>query len=306
MTDVIIVPRVQTETETIRSPISKCGDNWWKDVRVRASYKKTDVAYRTLPSLGDPQQVEHLDLGFPEEIVGDQDRVIVFVAEHLDKLSDRQRKNIEVMLGRVSAYLADAETIRRLWATGLTTSTLGPIPPWPLNGQPQGPVNGNIEEGHKKDSERWKRLILGALRNLRCAEEVVKKATIRARNKDRHTEGRVFGQGGVAPQDGGNGGQEPRKGRFSPFVPPTPLETHIDEGDLEEGEIDLEGEAPVAEEPPVDEEAPVDEEPFEEEDFVDEGEVIVRPSTPAKKKKKDNTLLIAGAAAFGVLALSKG
>ena len=300
MTDVIIVPRVQTETETIRSPISKCGDNWWKDVRVRASYKKTDVAYRTLPSLGDPQQVEHLDLGFPEEIVGDQDRVIVFVAEHLDTLSDRQRKNIEVMLGRVSAYLADAETIRRLWATGFTTSTLGPIPPWPLNGQPQGPVNGNIEEGHKKDSERWKRLILGALRNLRCAEEVVKKATIRARNKERHGEGRVFGQGGVAPQDGGNnGGQEPREGKFTPFVPPTPREAHIDEGDLEEGEIDLEEPIVDAEEP-FEEEGVVDGE-FEEE-FVDDDEF---KEVPAKKKKKDNTLLFAGAAAFGVFALSK-
>ena len=312
MAEVTIVPRVKTETQTIQSPISACGDNWWKDVRIRCSYKGTDIAFRTLPSLGEPMQVESIDPEFLDEIRGDIERVAIFVAEHLDELSDRQKGNIEKLLARATAYVADAELIWKFWASGFTIPGDGQIPPWPLNGQPKGSINGNIEEGHKKDADKWKRLVRAALRNLRCAEEVAKKATIRLRNKLRHQQGRRFagnGLGGLAPEDpeNGNGGPVFKQAAFSPATPDPDEEG---DSELQGGEIDLEEEPIIDEEEEElaetdeDPELPPDPEPPEEPippPIVDEDP---EPKAPPKKKK-DNTLLIAGAAALGVLALSK-
>ncbi len=307
MTEAIIVPRVKTETETIHSPISKCGDNWWKDVRVRCPYLGTDTAFRTLPSLGDPGQVEHLDPEFLEEMLVDHARITKFVSRKLNKLSDQQRQNIAALLNRAAAYIRDAKTIWQFWATGFSTTNAGKIAAWPLNGHPYGQINANIEEGHAKDVEKWRRLVRAALRNLRCAEEVVKKATIRLRNKERH-KGRVFsGIGGLAPDAGNGGGEIPKRMTFVPTdTSPEDEEEEPLDDELEEGEIDLE-EEPIdgGEEstpPPIPEE---EEQPVEEE--IEEVEEDVVETAPAsKKKKKDNTLLIAGAAALGILAFSKG
>jgi len=316
MAEVSIVPRVKTETQTIQSPISKCGDNWWKDVRIRCPYKGTDVAFRTLPSLGEPSQIESFDLEFLDEMLGDHERIVLFVAEHLAEMTNAQRGNIEKMLARAAAYIADARQIWNFWSIGFTTPGSGQIPAWPLGGQPKGPINGNIDEGHQRDGEKWKRLIRAALRNIRCAEEVAKKATIRLRNQERHKQGRVFGVNGLAPTDdeGGGGGVTVKKMKFVPATPtPDPGEG---ESELEEGEIDLEEEPILEEDGPLFEEEPetIPEtatdpalEPEVEEEFEEEFEEEVEeaPAPPAKKKKKDNTLLIAGAAALGVLALSK-
>lgn len=300
MSEVIIVPRVKTEAETIHSPVSACGDNWWKDVRIRSPYKGTDLAFRTLPSLGEPSQVEQIDPEFLREMRGDLDRIGLFVSTHLEQLSDRQRRNIQTMLDRAAVYIDDAETIWNMWAAGFTTTTGGQVPPWALNDRPKGGINANIEEGHKRDVDKWKKLVRSALRNLRCAEEVAKKATIRARNKERHQQGRRFGSNGLGL--GGTNGV--KKAQLTPV-------SIIPEASLQEGEIDLEeepipDEGPVLDEEPIDEE-PVDEEPIEEEPVIPEESEPESDTSPARpaKKKKDNTLLLAGAAAFGVLALSK-
>lgn len=294
MADVIIVPRVKTEIHKIHIPISKCGDNWWKDVRVRAPFKGTDRAYRTLPSLGEPSQVEHVDPEFLEEILGDHERVTKFVEKHFNTLSDRQRKNVSLMLDRCKHYIAAATLIWKSWASGFTTSNVGQVPPWPLNGQPKGAINGNIEEGHKRDVERWKKLVRAALRNLRCAEEVAKKATIRARNRRRHKEGRRYGGVGeaIAAQDHGMS------------YAPAPTEPPPPEDELDEGEIDLESLPTIGIDLSEDEDPTIAEEPL----FEEEAEAIeieeTLPPAPAKKKK-DNTLLVAGAAALGVLVLAR-
>ena len=284
MSEASIVPRVKTETETIQSPISKCGDNWWKDVRVRCAYKGTDLGYRTLPSLGDPAQVEHIDQHFIEEMRGDRDRIAKFVEAHLDKLSDRQRENIRAMIYRANAYMDDAELIWRFWASGFSTPRAGEAPPWPLNGVPQGQVNENIEEGHQRDVDKWKRLIRAALRNLRCAEEVAKKATIREHNKERRKEGRRFGTNGIGgmapgPDNGDDEDEELPKAQFVPIdvdpepggattFDPGPEPGEDDEDELEEGDIDLEEEPDPGEPPPV---VP-EEEPEEEEEIIEEEE----------------------------------
>ena len=177
------IPRVRTEALKIRYPISRCGDNWWKDVRVRAPHDDADAAHRTLPSLGSVDQVEAIDPEFPQEMVEDFKRIRAFAKRHASDMSAKQKANIQEMLDRAKLYINDAQTVWEFWAKGFTTPTIGQVPPWPLNGKPQGPVGQEIEEGHLKDREKWQALVLAALRNMRCAEEVAKKATIRAFNR---------------------------------------------------------------------------------------------------------------------------
>jgi len=289
MTEVRIVPRVRTETQTIKTPVSKCGDNWFKAVRVRAPYKGTDMAFRTLPSLGDPGQVEGFDPMFIEEIQGDHGRIADFAHGHADTLTSKQRANVQTMLDRAARYLIDAAGIAAAWASGFATTRAGSIPAWPLNGHPKGAVNNLTEEGHRRDQDKYKKLVRSALKNLRCAEEVSKKATIRNRNKMR-SRGRRFGevqQGSFNPVEPMPGNSipgldipEPVSAEFNPIEPvSTELDPQADsDAELEEGDIVL------------------DEEP------ADEIEEDQAPATAAKKKK-DNTLLFAGAAALGFLAL---
>lgn len=213
MVEVTIVPRVKTETATIHSPISKCGDNWWRDVEVRMPYRGVDTAYRTLPSLGDPYLIETFDADFLEDISANRERVREFAIKVARVLSDRQRKNIDTMLRRAAQYVRDAKKIHSTWARGFQTTKLGKVPAWPFGGQPQGGINGNIEEGHARDGERYKQLVRAALRNVRCAEEVAKKGTIRDRNKNTYkgvhssNRGAVFGNLGF--QTGGSEDAEP-------------------------------------------------------------------------------------------------
>ena len=82
MTEARIVPRVRTETESIKTPVSKCGENWFQPVRIRAPYKGTDLAFRTLPSLGEPGQIESYDPLLLEEIAGDCKRIAEFTRVH--------------------------------------------------------------------------------------------------------------------------------------------------------------------------------------------------------------------------------
>jgi hypothetical protein len=271
MSDGSIVPRARTETDKIRSPISRCGDNWWKTVKVRSPYKGLNVAFRRLPPLGEPVQLEHMYSGFPEELMGDHARIVAFAEKNLDAMSDKQRSNVEMMLDRASRYVADAVRIQEAWHRGFATSRFGEVPSWPLGGKPSAQPNGAIEEGHARDSDAWKKLVRAALRNLRCAEEVVKKSTILRRNKqiwsERNGHGARFGVtvGGLSRLSAGD-----------------PDNIIVDEGeDIERGRISLdEGADDPA--PPVDE-----------------------PSEVAPTKKKDNTMMIVAAVGLGALILMK-
>lgn len=159
------------------------------EIRIRCPYKGTDTAFRTLPSLGSPSQVESMDPEFLDEIVGDYDRIYLFVLNHLDDMNESQRFNAEKMLSRAISYVNDARKIWNFWNSGFSISNYGKIPPWPLNGRPLAAIDENIEAGHKRDGERWRKLIRASLQNLRCAEEVAKKATIRHHNKQIHFRG---------------------------------------------------------------------------------------------------------------------
>jgi len=305
MTEVRIVPRVRTETQAIKSPVSKCGDNWFSAVKIRSPYKKTDIAYRTLPSLGDPSQIENFEEGFIEEIRGDHERITAFVQENARALTPRQQANIRRMLGRAARYLIDARAIAMAWSTGFATTSAGTIPAWPLGGRPNGAVNDLMEEGYHRDQEKYKQLLRASLRNLRCAEEVAKRSTIRARNKMR-SRGRAFANiaeaeygpiaseaktASINPAGGKTASINPMDATDSGFdataTPSMPPPIDGEDDELEDGDIVLDETAPdPAEDDAIQEEAPIEE-----------------PTKPAKGKKKDNTLLIAGAAALGFMAL---
>lgn len=299
MVEVTFVPRVKTETATIHSPVSKCGDNWWRDVKVRAPYKGVDKAYRTLPSLGEPSQIERFDAEFPDEISVDLERVRDFAIKNSAKLSDLQRKNVNKMLKRAARYLGDARTIQRTWARGFSATRIGKIPAWAFGGQPQGGINKNIEEGHARDAERWKQLIRAALRNVRCAEEVAKKATIRDRNKQTQ-KGRAYAA-------------SPETTRADPGE--DDLDVEITSATIDPSRITGIKRATIRvdddriELPPEEEDElggiVVEDDELEEGDIDLEDDTDTRESTKAPKKKKDNTILIAGAAAIGILALGK-
>lgn len=295
MADVIFVPRVKTAAATIESPISRCGDHWWRDVRIRSPYKGVDVAHRTLPSLGDPEQVESLDPEFLNEIEADRDRIAMFASEHSADLSDSQRASVELLMRRATAYLSDSKKIQDLWSSGFSTSSQGPVPPWPLHGLPKGPINSNIEEGHRRDSDKWKKLVRATLRNLRCAEEVAKKATIYQYNKNKRIYGRRFGTNIPSMDTGGNMKAMPSLPKFStnkkfkvaiPGSPEPSLGTEFGPG-----------------------EPPIPEEMFNPQASGEpelEPESLTEPAAPPRVHKKDSSLLLAGVAVLGVFALSKG
>lgn len=260
MTQSAIIPRVRTGIDRIHAPISRCGDHWWESVRIRSAHKSIDQAFRTLTSLGDRTQVDDCDTGFTKEISADLSCITAFIENNASSMGPRQRKNIKLMLQRTEDYIAAAESISRLWASGFSTPNADAVPAWPLNGSPQGQVSVAIEKGHERDCEKWKKLVVAGLRNLRCAEEVAKKASIRARNKE-ISEGRKYGAVSMESSE-----SAPASGHEGVGLKP--------HSSLHTGDISLDG-----------------------------GSTVQKSTAPAEKS--DNTMLLVGAAAVGMLLLSK-
>ena len=299
MANIILVPRVKTKAATIESPISRCGDYWWRDIRIRNPYKGIDAAHRTLPSLGDPDQVESLDPDFLDEIAIDHNRIAEFISRNSAALTDSQRIGIELLMRRATIYLSDSKKIQKLWSSGFSTSSRASVPSWPLHGHPNGPINSNIEEGHRRDSDKWKKLVYSALKNLRCAEELVKKASIYEYNKERRIYGRRFGTNPppamFAPTpkklltpslDTGTILGDPLTPSLDPLTPSLdPLTPSLDPLTPS-----LDPLTPSPGEPPTH---------FGEYDHESTDHAT-------RSRKKDNTLLLAGIAAFSALAFSKG
>jgi len=179
----LIIPRVLTKTNVIRTPRSKCGDNWHLTVRVRSASGNTDLVHADLPSLGDPSLVSSFDLMFIDEVRGDIERISNLVGSIRSILSPRQMATISEMIQRAKCYVGDAQKIAKLWNIGFATMRFGTVPAWPLGGQPKGRVNASIEEGHSRDEMKYKRLMNSALQNLRCAEEFDQKVHLKEKNR---------------------------------------------------------------------------------------------------------------------------
>lgn len=178
------IPRVWTKTKKIHSPISRCGDNWAKRVKIRAPYKDIDVGFRKLPPLGSSDQIRYFDDDFVNELNGDSKRIREFIHQHDSVLHEKQRINLHRMMDRADQYITDATRIQNTWAEGFSTPSHGQLLPWPLGTSSMEGTKEELLEGHSRDEKKWQKLVRGALKNLRCSEELAKKATVHHRNKE--------------------------------------------------------------------------------------------------------------------------
>jgi len=331
------IPRVKTEATSVESPKSKCGDNWDKNIKVRNPYKGVDKFARSLLSLAEVDLVNARDGELPAQLDWERSRVKKLLGDHKSILNTEQRINIEKYLSRAQVYLADAEKIQKLWASGFATAGYGVVDAFAINinasdigggfcvNKPPGykakseyefncPTHEELQ-GHSKDAEKWGALVLAAMKNIRCAEEVIRKAEVLQLNRVEwektapESQFDVVGslkapavqagvepipkEAGVSPKQevviGGLVGGEMPAGGIS---------------DFEEPEFVPGADLPTAEDLPVPGERMEDDEEVGE--GVLEGEQERLPAPPApKKKKKKGIVPLAVAAGVGALLLIK-
>lgn len=199
------IPRVKTEATNVESPKSKCGDNWDKNVKIRNPYKGVDKFVRSLLSLAEADLVSERDDGIVGQLEWERARVKKMRGDHKSVLNSEQRKNIDAYLERAQLYIKDATKIQNLWASGFATAGYGVVEILPINinvsdigngfcmNKPPGyRAKGQYEfncpkleevQGHQKDADKWGILIVAAMKNIRCAEEVIRKAEVLRLNK---------------------------------------------------------------------------------------------------------------------------
>lgn len=321
------IPRAQTThgtTDTVL-PQSLCGQNWFQSIQVKNAYKGYNKESRTLASLGTKEQFYAREEGVTEQIEAERKRVMVLRHEHFPSLlSSTQKTNIDKYLERARLYIEDAESLEDAWRAGFvfwagsSGSSQATVMPFPLSIDLGDIQNGfcinnyghkaknqweancpTVEEhaGHDKDAEKWQKLMVAAVINIRCAEEVIRKAEVKEANRLAKP---AIGSFAPEPKGPGIGGikavplpaipvpmptipQEPVS--MTPvFKPTVEVSLDTDEG-AADGVIDEAG----------DEDVP--------DDMVEEdGEGALEDAGPSKKKKKSNAPLIA-AAGIGALLL---
>lgn len=323
------IPRAKTKhgtTETIL-PQSLCGQNWFLDVNVRSPYQGYDKAERMLPALGIKTEVASRKEGLIDEFMAERDRVAGLRQQFHSLLTTSQKQNIDKYLDRAKIYIEDAEWLENAWRNGFIPFGADPVAAFPLSldlediGQNEFCVNNfgyksqnpfepdcpTAEEaaGHNKDADKWRKLMVGAIINIRCAEEVIRKAEVKEENRLNKPDFGSISQVPVVPPSVGPGGiQAPKPPEHtlpSPmptpmptipgqsadepiemgFQPTIPTSTSVDLGDDADADAVLEGEG----------EAP--------EDVVNEG----GSGALETKRKKKSALPIVAAAGIGALLL---
>ena len=201
------IPRVKTQAIIVESPKSRCGDNWDKNVKVREPFKGVDAFFRNMLSLGERSQLTARDPDFVEQLEWEWARVKKLRGDLAQFLNAAQRKNLDTYLGRAEIYLADSKKIQASWKVGFSTKDFGQVMTFPIDvnfadigggfctihgpgykakksGEFDCPTQEEIV-GHNKDAEKWKVLVEGVVKNLRCSEEVMRKSEVLALNRNR-------------------------------------------------------------------------------------------------------------------------
>lgn len=205
------IPRAKTThgtTDTVL-PQSLCGQNWFQSIQVKNAYKGYNKESRTLASLGTKAQLSGREEGSTEQIEAERKRVMVMRHEHFPSLlSTSQRTNIDKYLERARLYIEDAVSLEDAWRGGFTfwggTEDQRDVMPFPLSIDLEGIQNGfcinnfghkaknqweancptaDENAGHNKDAEKWQKLMVAAVINIRCAEEVIRKAEVKEANR---------------------------------------------------------------------------------------------------------------------------
>lgn len=181
--DKMPTPRVKTKSTSVESPRSRCGDNWDKNIKVRNPYRGVDRYFRNMLSLAEQHLVASHDDEIPGQLELERKRVKKLQGDKATLLSLPQRRNVDRYLENAKMYIEDAAKIQRMWSNGFITDHYGSVDPLPINVTPAPGVCFEARKGHEKDSLKWTSLILSSLKNIRCAEEVIRKAEVLKMNK---------------------------------------------------------------------------------------------------------------------------
>jgi len=204
------IPRVKTVATSVESPQSLCGENWDKNVQVRQPYKGTDEFFRDMLSLGEKTQLQSRDPELIEQTKWELNRVKKLLAQLRDRLDAGQSARVDTYLARARTYLNDAQKLQASWKLGFETKSYGKVMPFALHitfaeigdgfcvtkgpgykAQASGEFDCPTKEeivGHDKDAQKWKVLVGAALKNIRCSEELMRKAEVFSLNKNYHVE----------------------------------------------------------------------------------------------------------------------
>ena len=329
------IPRVKTEATSVESPKSKCGDNWDKNIKVRNPYKGVDKFARSLLSLAEVDLVNARDDELPAQLELERARAKKLRGDHKSILNSEQRANVDKYLGRAQVYLKDAAKIQKLWASGFATAGYGLVSPFAINTDVSDIANGfcltkppgykaknkyeadcpPLEEvqGHAKDAEKWGTLILASMKNIRCADEVIRKTEVLRLNKAE------WEKTAPKPQIEGGGILSAATQAVEPQPMPTePAEVGFSERAVVGGLVG--GGGPAGATPDLDEldrkpdfgpghlpeDLPSPDEPLADEEEVGDGVLEDEKhvgAIPPKKKKKSNVPLIAAVGIGAVLLL---
>jgi len=170
-----LIPRVKIITEDVISPNSVCGDHWDKEVGLASKDNSIELV---LPSLGDQSQISEYDPIFCDEIIGDAERVFALEEKYRHLLSPEKKELFFTMMERSRHYIDSACTIIKTWERGFQSPSCGDVAPWPLGDRNSSGRKDAVKEGHRRDEINYEKLVYGALRNLRCAEEMVTKSVM--------------------------------------------------------------------------------------------------------------------------------
>jgi len=306
-----------------KSPVqgrdNPCGTSWHDQLEVRAPYKNTDKYLTVLPimmemgpyfttkSTADHKGTEpDLEASLPslveQSVHNEIKEGIDGAQEWLDKYDDegyidsKNRSSIQGIINRARKYYDHARALQNYWKDSYQPDPSRGPRGWPLQNEHFGsgcdykvaPDEGGIFtfgpggaetvnftcptqtalDQHNEDRLKYFKLLKAALVNARCAQEAAAAVGTYFRNKEFYD-------------------KQPGAGMSVKYAP---KKKAIPKMGVAKLVPETKPEPPPEPEPPVIPE--VDEEPEPE------------PTAPAKKKK-DNTMLIVGAAALGLLMLRK-
>lgn len=335
------MPRLYDNVKTVypefTSPVPgysvACGQSFHEVLEVRAPYRGTDQYVNALPIIygdillgssddGQFDQVLRLALqpkvreDIAEGVEGAREMVKNYRRDGL--IDSENNATINKMLNRAEDYLKKAARIQEFWEDDAYINNELPQG-WPLDQYwyprcenkfapqkasilvmtPKGAKTKEVTcpeksvyEDHEMDRRLIVKLVQAALFNARCAQEAAASVGTYNRNKKLYleNEAKAGGKGLQGEGKGGFGGVKITTATLDPKLIPGIKKATLDPDLIDE-------DAPQI---PSEDDEPADDESGDEGDGLPESDT----SGPKKKvKKKDNTLLLAGAAAIGIFAL---
>ena len=329
-----LYPDISPQSPAGESPIpavtDACGSTFHMKQEVRAPYKGVDKYINVLPVvIGDLTIMSSiasefdnvLDLAMSFSVINAIHTAIDDAREMKDQyrkdgyIESKNNATIGQMIVRAEDYIKKARRIRDFWDDAYVGQNLPQG--WPLDVKwysncedkfapdtievltmtDEGPKMQEVTcpkkeyyDDHEADRILYVQLIQSALLNARCAQEAAAAVGTYNRNKEEYQ--KTVGAKQKKLQQAAPSGPSPDPIDSTRLAVMSTSPMPIEPGD----------EPPIEDAPPIEDEPPVVDDEDEEGGLPepDEGE-----AKPVAKKKKDNTILIVGAAALGFLMLGR-